>query len=154
MQSPKESFEGIRGGIVHSTSEIYSPLDSANVSQPVSQPGTARQKTTAHHTYQSPGGSEVDQEELGEDGVLAHLSFAPATTTTVVTTTTTTTTTFPPLVLKGSRHLQDLDPREYPLATTPTPPSLKRFCFDVGGRPTIFHEADHAAESYRNVIWI
>ena len=151
MQSPKESFEGIRGGTGYHSSEIYSPFDPANMSQPVSRLGTARQTSTTHQTYQSPRTSEAGQEAFGHDGVLAHFSFAPATTTTVVTTTTTTTTTFPPLVLKGPRHLEELDPKEYPLAITPTPPSLKRFCFDVGGRPTIFHEADHSAESYKTV---
>ena len=151
MQSPRESFEEARGGTAHLSPNNYSPFDSPNMSQSGSRPGTATQTSTTHHAYESSGTIEASQEAISRDGLLAHFSFAPATTTTVVTTTTTTTTTFPPLVMKAPRHLHDLDPKEYPLASTPTPPSLKRFCFDIGGRPTIFHEADHAAESYKSV---
>jgi F-box and WD-40 domain protein CDC4 len=82
---------------------------------------------------------------------VGQLSYAPTTQTTVVTTTTTTTTTFPQLVLKPPRHLNELDPKEYPLAAVPTPESLKRFCFDLNGKPTYFREADDADESIREV---
>lgn len=75
---------------------------------------------------------------------LGRFSYAPATQTTVVTTTTTTTTSFPPLVLNGPRHLGDLDPKLYPLASSPTPPSLKKVCFELGGVPACFHEAENA----------
>ena len=151
MQSPRESFEEARGGADHLSSTTYSPFNSPDLSQSNSRPGTATQMSTDHHTYQSPSTLEAGQKGFTQNDVLAHFSFAPATTTTVVTTTTTTTTTFPPLVMKGPRHIQDPDSKEYPLASTPTPPTLKKFCFDVGGRPTIFQEADHAAESYKSV---
>lgn len=83
--------------------------------------------------------------------MLGQFSFAPATQTTIVTTTTTTTTSFPPLLIKGAHHLRDLDPKLYPLAASPTPLSIKRLCFDIGGRPAFFHEADNALETFQEV---
>jgi len=71
---------------------------------------------------------------------VATISLAPTTTTTVVTTTTTTTTSFPPLLLKPPPLPKHLDPKEYPLADTPTPPALKRFCFDLNGQPAYIRE--------------
>ena len=85
------------------------------------------------------------------DQMLGQLSFAPATQTTVVTTTTTTTTSFPPLVMKAPHYLNDLDSKLYPLASSPTPKSIKRFCFDIGGRPTFFREADDAPATLNDV---
>ncbi|KAI5777477.1 WD40-repeat-containing domain protein [Geopyxis carbonaria] len=80
---------------------------------------------------------------------VGQFSFAPTTQTTVVTTTTTTTTTFPQLVMKPPRNLNELDPKEFPLAAVPTPSSLKRFCFDIEGKPTHFREEDDAEASIR-----
>jgi F-box and WD-40 domain protein CDC4 len=84
-------------------------------------------------------------------GTLGQLSYAPATQTTVVTTTTTTTTSFPPLIIKAPRDLQSRDPKLYPLAGTPTPPALKRFCFDLEGKPTWFREAEDPQESVAEI---
>lgn len=81
---------------------------------------------------------------FGVDSTVGQFSFAPATQTTVVTTTTTTTTRFPPFVVRAPRRMQDLDPKLYPLASTPTPPSLRKICFDFGGKQTIFKEAEDA----------
>ena len=100
--------------------------------------------------------SKVDSHEMKDltsDDMLAQFSFAPTTQTTVVTTTTTTTTSFPPLKIKAPTHLHELDPKLYPLASTPTPQSLKRFCFDAGGRPTVFREAGNALEAYEEVYF-
>jgi F-box and WD-40 domain protein CDC4 len=80
--------------------------------------------------------------QFGADSTLGQFSFAPATQTTVVTTTTTTTTRFPPFVMRAPRRMQDLDPKLYPLASTPTPSSLKRISFDLQGKQTIFKEAE------------
>lgn len=82
---------------------------------------------------------------------VAKMSYAPTTQTTVVTTTTTTTTTFPQLVMKPPRNLNELDPKEFPLAALPTPAPLKRFCFDLNGKPTFFREEDDAESSIRQV---
>jgi len=76
---------------------------------------------------------------------VAALSFvvSPQTVTkTVITTTTTTTTEYPPLYLKPSLFNNQLNPSLYPLAQTPTPPSLRKFCFDLNGTPTSFRELD------------
>ncbi|KAF9157395.1 SCF ubiquitin ligase complex subunit cdc4, partial [Actinomortierella ambigua] len=77
--------------------------------------------------------------------ISASFSLAPMTTTTVVTTTTTTSTEYPPLVFKAPLIPGHLDPRLFPLADTPTPHALKKFCFDLNGQPTFFHE-NHEGE--------
>ncbi|OAP54662.1 hypothetical protein AYL99_11110 [Fonsecaea erecta] len=79
------------------------------------------------------------------DSLLGQFSFAPATQTTVVTTTTTTTTKFPPLFIRPLRRTKDLDLKQYPLAASPTPAGLKKIHFEIGGKHTIFHEAEDAA---------
>lgn len=81
-------------------------------------------------------------DSIRPNDVLGQLSYAPATQTTVVTTVTRTTTEFPPLMMKAPQHLYDLDPKLYPLASSPTPQSIKKLCFDLEGRPTLFQEAD------------
>ncbi|KAF2215130.1 hypothetical protein CERZMDRAFT_109906 [Cercospora zeae-maydis SCOH1-5] len=80
---------------------------------------------------------------------MAQMSFGPATQQTVTTVTTTTTVSLPPLVMKPPKDLYDRDPKQYPLAFTPTPSSIKRFCFDVNGRPTVFHESEDPTETMR-----
>ena len=85
------------------------------------------------------------------DDMLGQFSFAPATQTTVVTTTTTTTTSFPPLVIKAPHHLHELDSKLYPLASSPTPKSIKNFHFNVAGRPTFFSEAEDTLDSLQEV---
>ncbi|KAI9699991.1 MAG: SCF ubiquitin ligase complex subunit cdc4 [Candelina mexicana] len=82
---------------------------------------------------------------------VGQISYAPATQTTVVTTTTTTTTALPPLVLKAPRQLSELDPKLYPLASSPTPSSIKRFCFNLGGRPTYFREAENVEATLEEI---
>lgn len=98
-----------------------------------------------------PSSNAQQEHEGSKDNLLGQFSFAPATQTTVVTTTTTTTTSFPPLMIKAPHHLYELDSKLYPLASTPTPKSIKRFCFDVGGKPTYFNEAENTLEALRGV---
>ncbi|KAE8355394.1 WD40-repeat-containing domain protein [Aspergillus coremiiformis] len=78
-------------------------------------------------------------------GSIGQFSFAPATRTTVVTTTTTTTTTFPPLFIKPPRSTRDLDPKLYPLASSPTPSSLRNIKFEIGGHSVVFNEPEDTA---------
>ncbi|KXS20561.1 WD40 repeat-like protein [Gonapodya prolifera JEL478] len=61
--------------------------------------------------------------------------------TRVVTRVETTTTVAYPAILFDPPSPTHLDPGVYPLANTPTPPALKRFCFEVDGVPTHFREA-------------
>ena len=82
---------------------------------------------------------------------LGHLSFAPATQQTVVTTTTTTTVSLPPLLFQPPRDLSTRDPKQYPLAFSPTPRSLNKFCVDVGGKAVVYREADDAQTSLTKV---
>ncbi|KAF1813856.1 WD40 repeat-like protein, partial [Eremomyces bilateralis CBS 781.70] len=75
-----------------------------------------------------------------------------ATQTTVVTTTTTTTTSFPPLVFNSPRSLSERDPKQYPLAASPTPASIRQLSFNLGGRPAFLKESEnfkHALEEYK-----
>ncbi|KAE8417683.1 WD40-repeat-containing domain protein [Aspergillus pseudocaelatus] len=80
-------------------------------------------------------------------GSVGQFSFAPATRTTVVTTTTTTTTTFPPLFIKPPRATRELDPKLYPLASSPTPSSLRNIKFEIGGHSVVFNEPDDTASA-------
>ncbi|KAM7199999.1 WD40-repeat-containing domain protein [Rhypophila sp. PSN 637] len=52
--------------------------------------------------------------------------------TKTVTTTTTTKRSYPPLFIREPRDLQLLDTKEYPLASRPTPPELRKLTFDLG----------------------
>jgi F-box and WD-40 domain protein CDC4 len=83
------------------------------------------------------------------NSTVASMCFGPATQQTVVTTTTTTTVSLPPLIMNPPRNLMDRDPKQYPLVFSPTPHSIKRFHFDVHGRPTTFHESEDAEETLR-----
>ncbi|KAG9764160.1 WD40 repeat-like protein, partial [Aureobasidium melanogenum] len=78
---------------------------------------------------------------------MAHVAFAPATQQTVVTTTTTTTVTLPPLLIRPPRDMLSRDPKQYPLASTPTPSSLQRFSLNVGGTPLVYQEAQNVQTS-------
>ncbi|KAK2757652.1 SCF ubiquitin ligase complex subunit cdc4 [Arachnomyces sp. PD_36] len=80
--------------------------------------------------------------DVPSTSAIGRLSFAPATQTTVVTTTTTTTTDFPPFVMRAPRCTQELDPKLYPLASTPTPASIRNIKFEIGGKSVIFNEPD------------
>ncbi|KAJ9635130.1 SCF ubiquitin ligase complex subunit cdc4 [Coniosporium tulheliwenetii] len=135
-QSEQESYPSF-------TSTTLSVADS-----PTAKPThkmTPNQDTSGHGYGPMPGRSNT----LQPYSTLAQLSYAPATQTTVVTTTTTTTTTFPPMFLNAPRRLSDRDPKLYPLASSPTPQQLKRFRFEMGGRPTWLHEADDAEQTLR-----
>lgn len=80
---------------------------------------------------------------------LAHLSFGPATQQTVVTTTTTTTVSLPPLLMKPPKDLFERDPKQYPLAFSPTPQSIRKFAISVDGKPVLFKEAEDAETSLK-----
>ncbi|KAJ3246080.1 SCF ubiquitin ligase complex subunit cdc4 [Chytriomyces hyalinus] len=90
-------------------------------------------------------GSDIAERDLASIPTrAASFALAPhSITTTVVTTTTTQITEFPPLVLDPNPPIRShLDVALYPLANTPTPPALKKFCFDLNGVPTRFAELD------------
>ncbi|KAF2200316.1 WD40 repeat-like protein [Delitschia confertaspora ATCC 74209] len=88
------------------------------------------------------GSGTVQKQTVDPFATLGHLSFAPATHTTVVTTTTTTTTSFPPILINPPRQLRERDPKEYPLAHSPAPESIRRFTFDIAGQQACFEESD------------
>lgn len=84
-----------------------------------------------------------------QNSTMAQLSFGPATQQTVTTVTTTTTVQLPPLIMRPPKDLYERDPKQYPLAFSPTPSSIKRFCFDIDGRPTRFKEAEDPEDTMR-----
>jgi F-box and WD-40 domain protein CDC4 len=89
-----------------------------------------------------------ERDNLGQgpsNNAFGQFSFAPTTRTTVVTTTTTTTTSFPPLIVKPPRAVKELDARQYPLAASPTPASLRNLRFKLGDKSIIFNEPEDAA---------
>ncbi|EXJ81567.1 F-box and WD-40 domain-containing protein CDC4 [Capronia coronata CBS 617.96] len=43
--------------------------------------------------------------------------------------------------MRPPRRMQDLDPKHYPLATTPTPAHLRQIFFEIEGKQTVFREA-------------
>jgi len=94
------------------------------------------------------------QDDICSEDALGQFSYAPATQTTVVTTTTTTTTNFPPLKLKAPQRLHSLDPKQYPLAASPTPYAIRKLRFDLEGTPTIFEEADDTLDTVQKVMSI
>ncbi|PUU77598.1 hypothetical protein B9Z19DRAFT_1128134 [Tuber borchii] len=95
--------------------------------------------------------SHTGTHRLAPYSTVGQFSLAPTTQTTVVTTTTTTTTSFPQLLMRPPRNLNELDPKEFPLAAVPTPSNLKRFCFDLNGKPTHFRETDDPEQSLREL---
>lgn len=102
--------------------------------------------TTSHQS-----GADSPSADGQKNDTLSRLAYAPATQTTVVTTTTTTFTSFPPLVIKTPRDLRSRDPKQYPLAATPTPLALREFTFDVDGIPAWFQEAEDSETTSHQV---
>ncbi|KAI7089215.1 WD40 repeat-like protein [Hortaea werneckii] len=84
-----------------------------------------------------------------ENSTVGSFSFGPAIQRVVTTVTTTTTTALPPIVMHPPKDLQERDPKQYPLAFTPTPNPLKKFAFDYHGRPASFHESEDPNETVR-----
>ena len=130
----------------------YSPPASASAE--AEKPSTLTRSKTLNDPFREESSSSTALHQgsrSSKHALLGQFSFAPATQTTVVTTTTTTTTNFPPLLLKAPKGLHDPDPRLYPLAASPTPQYIKELRFQLGGKPTIFREADDAAETMLGV---
>ncbi|KIW00662.1 uncharacterized protein PV09_07849 [Verruconis gallopava] len=129
---------GVRNGYA-----AYSPASSLSATLVPPSP------ETDHPSTMTSTGALIESRRsstVPQYAALGQLKYAPATQTTVVTTTTTTTTSFPPLLLKAPRHLHDRDPKQYPLAASPTPESIKNFTFDIGGRPVCFSETNDLEE--------
>ncbi|XHG01603.1 hypothetical protein AWENTII_004975 [Aspergillus wentii] len=120
---------------------------SSTLEQPSQLSPTPRYPQTRQHDMADPDSNNDGLEHGQSSSSLGQFSFAPATRTTVVTTTTTTTTTFPPLVIKPPRATRDLDPKQYPLASSPTPASLRNIKFELGGKSVVFNEPEDTASA-------
>lgn len=90
----------------------------------------------------SSGDKQLFSNDIEQNTLLGQFSFAPATQTTIVTTTTTTTTKFPPFLMRPPRRMQELDLKHYPLAASSTPAHLRNIHFEMGGKSTVFREAE------------
>lgn len=66
--------------------------------------------------------------------------------TKTVTTTTTTKRAYPPLFVRGPRDLNSLDSKQYPLASRPTPPSLRKMTFALGDEDNEPEDTDDAMD--------
>lgn len=126
---------------LHTRSQLHEQLlegalSTAPASPMENVPGARDVKTTSSTTMLPP-----------QHSTLAQLTFGPATQQTVVTTTTTTMVSLPPLIIQPPKDLYERDPKQFPLAFSPTPHSIKRFCFDVNGRPTMLHEVENVEET-------
>ncbi|PYH46882.1 F-box/WD repeat-containing protein [Aspergillus saccharolyticus JOP 1030-1] len=82
---------------------------------------------------------------------VGQFSYPPTTQTTVVTTTTTTTTTFPPMIFRRSQATRKLDPKLYPLASSPTPSALRNIKFELGGKQVVFNEPEDTAAKLKEL---
>jgi len=112
---------------------------------PTTRPRTADSKSKDGSTRDTR--MKILRKRVLPQSTLGQFSFGPATQTTVVTTTTTTTTKFPPFVMPSPQHANDLDPRLYPLAASPTPAALRNIGFSLRGKSVVFREAsDTVAE--------
>lgn len=153
MDPPFRSHSDLPKSTSRVEGTLHTPSTSILTKTPTATtPSLELGKTRREKANITGGGSQPTQaQSLIADRMLGQFSFAPATQTTVVTTTTTTTTSFPPLMMKAPHHLHELDSKLYPLASSPTPQSMKRFCFDVGGRPTFFREADNTLDTLQEV---
>lgn len=91
------------------------------------------------------------RKKVAPQSALGQFSYGPTTQTTVVTTTTTTTTKFPPLLMPAPRHANHLDPKNYPLAASPTPATLRNITFSLHGRSVLFREASDAVAKLEQI---
>lgn len=82
---------------------------------------------------------------------VGQFSLLPATQMTTVTTTTTTTINLEPFILKPPADLADRDPKQFPLAFTPTPASMRRIDLEFGGLQASFQEPDNATHFLQSV---
>lgn len=96
-------------------------------------------------------GHDRDNDRVQDPSALGQFSLAPTTRTTVVTTTTTTTTSFPPLIIKPPKAIKELDSRQYPLAASPTPASLRNLKFKIGDKSIVFNEPDDSVAASTEV---
>ncbi|KAG4301687.1 hypothetical protein PCANB_001866 [Pneumocystis canis] len=126
-----------------------------NSTQPISIKNNRPHKTIIQeseglsHVYNT---KSYDKTVYKGTPTVAEFSFGPITHTTVVTTTTTTTTNFPPIVFYPPKKKHDFDSKQYPLCDAPTPSCLKRFCFDIDGKPAYFRESDNPHETIHEVM--
>lgn len=120
------------------------PQSTSSSSLAVPMASMATSDAPAHHEkeHDTKSSSEASSSTSApvRHPVSTTFALAPMTTTTVVTTTTTTSTEYPPLFFNPPPIPANLDPKIFPLADTPTPPALKKFCFDLNGQPTFFRE--------------
>ena len=139
MDPPSRSY----GNPTQSSTRVRTTLSTPFSAAPTSSSAKAGSPASSDSRTRRAGSAPSQPlDSIRPNDVLGQISYAPATKTTVVTTVTRTTTEFPPLMMKSPQHLYELDPKLFPLASSPTPQSIKSLCFELEGRPTLFQEAD------------
>lgn len=137
---------------LHRTHFDSPPDKNASVSSPSAHAPRRPESRLAHSRRREMDEHERDDPEQGlSPDAFGQFSFAPTTRTTVVTTTTTTTTAFPPLIFRPPHAIKDLDARQYPLAASPTPASLRNLKFKIGEKSVIFNEPEDTATAATEV---
>lgn len=127
-------------------------MDDASLTQISTPPSTLARPGTSDGRLSARRPSDLHlQSTISSKDTVGQFSYGPATQTTVVTTTTTTTTEFPPLMLRAPRNLNELDPKTYPLAASPTPNTIQKLVFQVDGKPTSFQEAEDTLQTIQKV---
>jgi len=106
--------------------------------------------------------SQMVSIEWKDDAVSRHTStlqigVAECVETKTVTTTTTTKRSYPPLLIQ-QQSLENLDAKEYPLASRPTPAELLNFSYEIDqpneDRAVLLNQADHEKEVHNLCFWV
>ena len=134
-----------------SSTSSFTSKTLSSATSPLPDPTPNQSKTRVDKMGQQAGNDAGGPGLASSQSTLGQLSYGPATQTTVVTTTTTTTTSLAPMVLKPPRQLNERDPKLYPLASTPTPQSLRKVSFNVEGHQAYFREAESPAREFDEV---
>ncbi|KAI5361912.1 Putative F-box domain, WD40/YVTN repeat-like-containing domain superfamily [Septoria linicola] len=140
METTRHIGLGLHDKPQHSTSYPPEAILSTAPASPTDD-NVAEHRSNLEHTTRTTTSTTMPPEH----STMGQMSFGPATQQTITTVTTTTTVSLPPLVMKPPHDLYERDPKQYPLAFTPTPSTIKKFCFDVNGRPTVFRESEDPA---------
>lgn len=125
-------------GRITGTAEPLSPLDN-NMNTSATNPFSSTSRGPHSAIMAEPNAS------------VGQFAFAPATQQTTVVTTTTTTVNMAPFVLRPPQDLHERDPKQYPLAYSHTPASMRRFGFNIGGQLATYMEADDASSFLHKV---
>ncbi|KAL3419666.1 WD repeat containing protein pop1 [Phlyctema vagabunda] len=133
----------------HSAPQLRSAGGSATSFAPTKdaiQHTSTRRPKTSHSVSV---GWEEEEDMVTRSSARLQIELAECVETKTVTTTTTTKRSYPPLLVRPPQALEQLDSKEYPLASKPTPSELSNFSYEFDGRLIDFSENEppHSGES-------